>query len=190
MRDSVKITRKYQFGYMIARHFISVLICLVFEAVAFYAFLTGSPGKYIVSGIFTIVYGLLMYSSSVKLSEFDARPYTPLKPDLKYGILWGAAVSGILLVCVVIYKINWIAFGTDNGLSTLFSVTVNFIFYIVTAPFYGFIVNDSGNIPIYGIALMVVVPIAACGVGYLAGINRFDLLQKLDDMTFEKNDEE
>ena len=42
-------------------------------------------------------------------------------------------------------------------------------------------------IPVFELILMVLVPIAASALGYVAGVNDFDILAKLDSMTVEKD---
>ncbi|MBR0366169.1 MAG: hypothetical protein IJH94_05145 [Clostridia bacterium] len=185
MKNSVDITRKYQFFYMLGRHFAAVGICFVIEAVAFLSFFTKPVAQYICSGVFTVVYCGILYSAASRLAGFDRKPYTPLKPELKWGVMWGVMISLIIGLFLVMYKINWaVNNNPDNGM-VLF--IINIIFYICAAPFWGFI-GANGAIPIWTVVLMLVAPIVACTLGYHAGAKNFDIITKLDSMTFEKDD--
>lgn len=187
MRNSMEITRAYQFGKMILCHFTSVLICIVFEAVACWRFLAEPVWQYVIAGIFTLVYAILIYNMAHKLAGFDRKSYTPLKPSLKWGFLWGVAISATVAVAIILFKLNWHIFAVDMTINNVFSIIYNLIFYVWTAPYYGFIISQSGsNIQSFVIILMLVVPIVASTLGYLAGMNNFELIVKLDSMTVEK----
>lgn len=185
MKNSLEITRKYQFLYMLGRHFTAVLICFVIEAVAFYGFFTKPLARYIVSGIFTVVYGGMLYSGALKLAGFDRKNYTPLKPEIKWGIMWGVMISAIMAVFMIVFKVNRAVNSIDGN--TVLMVVINIIFYIAVSPFWGFI-GGSGEIPGFAAAIMLTVPLAACTAGYLAGMKNFDVINKIDSMTFEKDD--
>ncbi|MBQ3427136.1 MAG: hypothetical protein IJH37_08340 [Clostridia bacterium] len=185
MENSIDITRKYQFLYMLGRHFAAVGICFVIEAVAFLSFFTKPVAQYICSGIFTLVYGGILYSAASRLAGFDRKPYTPLRPELKWGIMWGVMISIVIALFIVMYKINWaVNNSTDNALALFI---INVLFYICIAPFWGF-VRANGMIPVWTIALMLIIPVVSCTLGYYAGMKKFDLIGKLDDMTFEKDE--
>ncbi len=191
MRNSMDITRSYQFGKMILCHFTSVLICIVFEAVACWQFLAEPVWQYVIAAIFTFVYAILIYSMAHKLAGFDRKSYTPLKPSLKWGFLWGVVISATIAVAVILFKLNWLIFSVDMAMNNVFSIIYNLLFYIWTAPYYGFIISESGgNIQLFVIVLMLAVPIVASTLGYLAGMNNFELIVKLDSMTVEKQDDD
>jgi drug/metabolite transporter (DMT)-like permease len=180
---------------MILRHLIAVLIIIVFEAVAFWYFLDKPIARQVLAGIFTIVYGLILYSYSRKLAALDNKPYTPLKPDIKWGVLWGLAISATVAVMLVLYKFNWHHFSavSEDGtpyITNIAAIIVNLLFYIWTGPYFGFIDNSGGGIAVYAQILMIIVPIAATTVGYVAGVKNFDLVEKLDSMTLEKNEDD
>ncbi len=181
MKNSVEITRKYQFGYMILAHIKAILICGVFEAVAFYQFVLGyDVTSQIFAGIFTVVYGFTIYSYARKLSLFDNKSYTPLKPSVKYGFLWGALIALSVALFIVLYLTT---FGKG-----IFGVVMTIISYIWLAPYCGFI--NIGSISVWYILIMLIVPILASTLGYIAGNKKFDIVEKIDSLTFEKDDDE
>lgn len=188
MKNSIEITRGYQIGYMILHHLLAALICGVFEAVAAWYFLDKQIARYIVAGVFTVIYGLLVYGSARKLSLLDNKPYTPLRPNIKWGFIWGLSIAATVAVFTLIYKLNWLIFSEGNGVTNIFAVILNILYYVWTAPYFGFMPDMGGNIPAYTIVLMMAVPIAASALGYWAGIKKFDLLEKLDSLTFEKEE--
>ncbi|MGN1115816.1 MAG: hypothetical protein ACI4TH_04545 [Candidatus Ornithomonoglobus sp.] len=195
MRNSIDITRKYQFGYMLLHHLTTVLIIIVFEAIAFWYFLDKTIGRQVVAVIFTIVYGLALYSYARKLAAWDNKPYTPLKPELKWGFLWGLAISASVGIFLIIYKLDWHFFAAidENGvpyLTSLWAIGINMLFYIWTGPYFGFVESQGGGIAVYGQILMLVVPMIATTLGYKAGVKNFDLIEKLDSLTLEKNTED
>lgn len=188
MKNSIEITRSYQIRYMLLHHLFAVLICGVFEAVAAWYFLDKQIARYVVAGLFSIVYGLLIYGSARKLSLLDNKPYTPLRPNIKWGTVWGLAVAASVAVFTLIYKINWSYFVDNGAMTNIFSVILNILYYVWTAPYFGFMPDTGGEIPAFALVIMVAVPIIASTLGYWAGIHKFDLLEKLDSMTFEKDE--
>lgn len=181
MKNSVEITRKYQFGYMILAHIKALAVCGVFEAVAFYKFILegGLTGK-IFAGVFALIYGLVMYSYSHKLSNFDNKPYTPLEPNIKFGFLWGAAAALLNIIFVLAYMLSF-------GHSTV-GVWVTILSIFMLAPYAGAL--ETGTIIPLFIAAMIVIPMAATTLGYLAGNKKFDILEKIDSLTIEKDEDE
>ncbi len=190
MRNSVEITRKYQFGSMLLQHITAVLISIVFESIACWYFLDKPVARYIVAGIFTFVYAAFIYSRARRLAVFDAKPYTPLQPQLKWGVLWGIAVSAAILIWIIIFRLNWILFAVDGVMTNVFSIIINVLFYIWTAPYFGFMSDTGGQIPLFAGILMLVVPIVASTLGYYAGMKNFDIIAKLDSLTVEKREDE
>lgn len=195
MRNSLDITRKYQFGYMLLHHLITVLAIIILEAVAFWYLLDKPIGKQILAAAFTVVYGLAIYSYARKLAVWDNKPYTPLKPELKWGLFWGLAISATVGIFLIIYKLNWQFFSAvgESGIPYLtngWSIAVNILFYVWNGPYFGFVKAEGGSIEIYGQILMLAVPIIAATLGYKAGIDNFDLMEKLNSLTVEKKSDD
>lgn len=181
MKNSVEITRGYQFRYMILRHFIAVVCILLFEWVLFSFF--GMPiAKYILSGLCTVAYGGILYSAASKLARFDKKNYTPLEPERKWGVFWGVAISAMIGIFMVLFVFaRYIPY--VGGYIVL-------LFFLITGPYFGFLVDGAGTIPVYAAVLMLAIPILASTLGYIAGSSDFTLAEKLDDLTFEKDEEE
>lgn len=201
MRNSINITRPYQFGFMIVRHLLAVLICAIFEAMTSWYYLDKPLAAIIIGSVFSLVYGLYIYSSARRLSVWDAKSYTPLKSEVKWGIFWGIAIAATVAAALIIYYFNWTHFSseatintgegavTEQGFTNIFCVVVNFIMYIWLAPYFGFAKTPYG-FPAYAMFLMLAIPVIASALGYISGKKNFDLIQKLDAMTFEQEDED
>ncbi len=180
MKNSVEITRGYQFRYMFTRHFVAVACIMLFEWVLF-VFFGSHIARYVLSGACTVAYFAIMYSAASKLAKFDAKSYTPLQPDIRWGIYWGLALSGMIgaLTLLFVFSDNM---GAVGG-------AIKLIFYLVTAPCFGFMLDEPGKIKLYAVIIILAVPFAACVLGYIAGSSGFTLVEKLDDLTFEKEDD-
>ena len=190
MKNSVEITRKYQFGYMLLQHLKAAGICIVFQAVACWWFLTLTPGKYIIGAVFGLVYAGMIYSGAKKLSDYDGKTYTPLDHELKWGVRWGFMLALTLLLFVAIHIGIWKLWGNGEDLLNVFASSVNILFFIWTAPFYGFMQQCYGSVPIYLVVVFILLPIIMSTLGYYAGMIKFDILAKLDAMTFEKDEDD
>ncbi len=190
MKNSVDITRGYQIGNMLLRHLIAALVSIVFESVACWYFLDKLVARYVIAGIFTFVYAVFIYNQAYKLASFDKKTYTPLQPNVKWGFLWGVCISAAVALAILVFRMNWIFFSENGAMTNVFSMIINILFYIWTAPYFGFISDTGGIIPAFAVALMLAVPIAASTLGYVAGIHNFDVIAKLDSMTIEQGDDD
>lgn len=202
MRNSVDITRPYQFGYMLLRHIMGVLIVGVIELIAFLWIFDKPIIGQIIAAVFVLVYGGYLYAGSRRLAIWDKKSYTPLKPSVKWGVLWGVMITLTIAVIVALYYVNWICFsetittvteqGTEQvgvGFKSIGSVIVNVLVYIWLSPYFGF-VNMPYGFPVYAIALMLITPVVSTTLGYISALKNFDIVEKLDSMTFEKDDEQ
>lgn len=191
MKNSMDITRGYQFRRMVFNHIIAVIVVFVVQTVACWYYLDKEIMKYVVSVIFIVIYAYMVYSGAHKLASMEVKSYTPLKPELKWGVLWGILIAGTMLAAAAVYILNRQLFSTADGqsLNNWGSVLVNIAATIWMAPYMGFLFNSSINVWIIATAGGIV-SIAASTLGYYAGMKRFDLLAKLDSMTVEKDDDD
>lgn len=186
MRDSMKMTVRYQFGYVILMQAAASGVTFVFGLVAFWYFMNISVAKEILSGAFTIVNFIMLYTTAKKFALLDNKPYTPLKPSKVKGVLFGCAVSVISLVFMALFRFMWIKFGTDIGITGVIPTAVNALFYYWTFPYNGFMNLQNGVFTVYSAVIMVIIPIAATTAGYLAGCNKIEITEKIDEFMYEK----
>lgn len=186
MKDSMKTTVGYQFAYMLLMQMAASGAVLVFGLVAFWYFLNISVAKEILSGAFVIVNFIMLYIPAKKFAVRDNKPYTPLKPSKIKGALFGCVISLVTLAFIVCFRLVWIKFGTDNGISGVFPSVVNAVFYYWTFPYNGFMNLTNGVFSVYSAVIMFVMPIAATASGYIAGCNKIEISEKLDEFMYEK----
>ena len=80
MKDSMKITVKYQFVYMLLMQVAASGVAFVFGLVAFWYFLSMNIAKEIISVIFIGVNFAMLYIPAKNFAIRDNKSYTPLKP--------------------------------------------------------------------------------------------------------------
>ena len=91
MKDSMKITVKYQFVYMLLMQVAASGVAFVFGLVAFWYFLSMNIAKEIISVIFIGVNFAMLYIPAKNFAIRDNKSYTPLKPSkLKGRDVWCA----------------------------------------------------------------------------------------------------
>ncbi len=191
MRNSVDITRNYQNWYMLRRALLGAFVSIVVEIVVFINFLDVKILRTIIGCTMVFVYGCILYSGAATLGKFDAKPYTSLKVQKWRPLVWGWIISLINIVFLVIYKINWSQMPMGDELPSLWSVIINGVFYFWNAPYMGFIYgNTGGYIAPAVIAAMILLPVVACYLGYIAGSKNLFVLDKVNDFMFEKTDSE
>ncbi len=188
MRDSMKITVPYQFGHILLTHLGAVSVAFVFQTVAFWYFIGTKGCKEVLAIVFTAIYAGMIYHSSRKLSLLDHKTYTPLKPSVLKGAMFGAGIAVVTLVLFVLWKFAWINSADETGLVGI-GLVINFVFSFWTFPYYGFLGASNGEITVIGGALMLIVPILASTAGYLAGKYKLDLLDVIERFSYEKEDE-
>lgn len=185
MKNSLEITRKYQFGYMFLAHLKAMVVCITFQAVACWGFFDNTVARYIIAGVFALVYGMMLYSYARKLSGFDNKQYTPLQPNIKWGFLWGLSITVVTVLMMIIHKVNW----DFNNVSAVSRIIINILTFAWLSPYFGFY-DIQSNLPIWAAIIMVVIPMLATTLGYFAGNKNFNLLEKIDSLTFEKEEDE
>ena len=186
MRDSMKQNTGYQLGNMLLMHFFAALVAFTFGTVAFWWFLGEHIWKELFSIIFIIVYAVILYLRAKKFGNLDAKPYTPMKPRILKGVLFGVCISLTVLLAFVIMRLVW-AYAESNY---LLMTTGNFIFTFWTFPYYGILGLNEGRVMSYAFVIMIVLPVLMCSVGYIMGCKNKNLSYKLRDMMYEEEDNE
>ena len=188
MRESIKITRKYQFGYMLLKHVTTVFFILLIELLIFGQLLTMNIVKNIMAGIMIFCYSVSMYTSSNTLASKDMKPYTPLKADIKFGFLWGVTISATIAVVYVFYRINWTVFATEGSMVGIWPVLYNVFYMFWTAPYFGLSSSEGGSVPYYVVAIMLIIPPVMTTMGYYTAVKKIYLSDKLIAFMHEKGD--
>lgn len=188
MRDSMKITVPYQFGRVLLTHLGASGVAFVFQMVAFWYFIGRGGFKEIIGIIFTAIYAGMIYHTVRKLSLLDHKPYTPLKPSVFKGVMLGAGIAIITIVLFILWKYAWASSSDETGLTGI-GIVINAIFTYWTFPYYGLLGASNGVITVVGAILMILVPIGASTTGYFAGKYKFDLLDKIERFSYEKEEE-
>lgn len=190
MRDSMKITIPYQFGSVILTHIAAAAVSFVFQAVVFWFFITRPVIKEIIGIVFTCVYAGMIYHNVNKLSIRDFKDYTPIKPSVFKGIMFGVVLSLITFILFVGWKYVWTNRIVDGSFSGIDSYIINMLFLFWTFPFCGLMNAMGGEINIVGQIVMYAVPIIAATVGYLAGKYNVDALDIIQKIAYEKDTDE
>ncbi len=191
MRNSVDITRGYQIKYMLGRTLFAAFLCLLIEIIVFVNFLDVEVLRTIVGVIMVFVYGIILYLGSSTLGKFDAKPYTPLKPQMIRPVIWGAIIAATSVIFLVMYKINWIILLKGDELPSALSLIINGLFYFWNSPYLAFFIgNKNGYISPIIEGVMILYPFVVCFLGYLAGIKNFSVIDKFTGFMFEKPNSE
>lgn len=186
MRDSMKITVRYQFLYMLLMQTAASGVAIVFGWVAFWYFLNISIVKEILSMVFMTVNFAMLYIPAKKFAQFDNKPYTPLRPNKIKGVLFGCFVAALTMTLTLVFKLMWIYFSNEIGISGGVPTAVNALFYYWSFPFNGILGLNNGRFMSYAIPIMAALPIAATTAGYIAGCKNFEMAEKLDEFMYEK----
>lgn len=182
----MKITVKYQLVMMLLMHLAAAGVAFVFGMVAFWYFLTQPVWKELLSVIFMAVYFAMLYLRAKKFAVLDNKPYTPLKPNKIKGVLFGAAVAAVTFILFALFSFVWKHYSADGGVVGVIPTAVNVIFYFWSFPFNGIMNLSEGMMTWYSVALMLILPIAASALGYLAGCKNIEIMEKLEEYMYEK----
>lgn len=186
MKDSMKMTVGYQFAYILLMQLAASGVTLVFGLVAFWYFLNMRIVKEIVSIAFMGVNFAMLYIASKNMAKRDGKSYTPLKQNKIKGALFGAAVSAVTLVLMLIFLYVWSHYSDETGIKGVVPMVVNIVFYCWSFPYNGIMGLFHGQFTVYSGIIMLILPIAATAAGYIAGCKNIELAEKLDRFIYEK----
>lgn len=188
MREATKVTVGYQYMRMILTQAAASGIAFVFGAVAFWYFTNINIVKQLISVVFMFVNFAFLYTASKKFAVMDGRNYTILKVNKIKGALFGAVISGINLVLMIVFQLLWMRFGTETGITGIFPTAFNAFFYLWSYPYNGIMNLENGVFTIYSGILMIILPILATLSGYIAGTRNINITDKLDSFVYEKEE--
>ena len=178
MKDSMKITVKYQFVYMLLMQVAASGVAFVFGLVAFWYFLSMNIAKEIISVIFI----------GVNFAIRDNKSYTPLKPSKLKGAMFGVLISVVTTILMALFAFVWAKFSDEIGIHGVVPTIINVIFYYWSFPYNGIMGLANGTYTIYSGILMLVVPILATYCGYIAGSKKFEFVEKIEEFMYEKEE--
>lgn len=181
MRNTTEFTRGYQIWYMIRRDLVGVLICAFVQFLLFISSYSNDTFRIASGVLFSVVHFWIIYDSAAALGKLDAKSYTSLNTDVKWSFVWGLLIALIGLAFIGLYKLNWY-FGTPV------SVFFNVVFFIVESPYYAFLIFYPKTVPLWVIAINVIIPVLASVTGYITGGKNFAFTDKLRNLVFEKQD--
>lgn len=188
MKDKSKITVGYQYRHMLLNHLAAVFIAAVLQLLAFSFMFEKTLMKIIAGIVFSLVYFSMMYSASGNAAAHDNKSYTPLKPDYRKGVLFGVMIACITLILFICYKLVWANFSSDGVLQSWHAIALNAVFLFWNFPFFGFLGDAGGEVPWYGLTIMLITPIAATTLGYIASCKKFYISDKLLSFVYVKKD--
>lgn len=186
MRDSMKMSIGYQFGYMLLMQAAASGITIVFGLVAFWYFLNIHIVKELVSIAFMGVNFAVLYIASKKMAQRDCKPYTPIKPSRLKGALFGALISAVTLLLMLLFIYVWANYSDDAGIHGIIPTVINVLFYCWSFPYNGIMGLSNGQFMVYSGIIMLVLPVCATLIGYIAGSKNIELAEKLDKFIYEK----
>lgn len=188
MRDSMKITVRYQFVCMLLMQLAASGAAFVFGVVAFWYFLTMNVAKEILSVIFIGVNFAMLYTLAKKFAIRDNKPYTPLKPSKLKGAMFGVLISVFTLALMLLFIFVWSRYSDEVGVRGVLPTIVNVVFYFWSFPYNGIMGLSMGHFTVYSGIIMLIVPVAASLIGYINGCNKVELVERLEEFMYEKEE--
>lgn len=188
MREATKVTVKYQFLKIILTQAAASGIAVVFGTVAFWYFTDINILKQILSGIFMFVNFVLLFIQARKFAAMDIKPYTNLKPSVIKGVMLGVSVAAINVIFAFIFRLLWVKYGSETGIAGVFPTIYNAFFYLWSFPYNGIMELNHGNFTFFTWIFMTAVPIAATTAGYITGVKKIDVMEKINSLIYEKED--
>lgn len=188
MKDSMKITVKYQFVYMLLMQVAASGVAFVFGLVAFWYFLSMNIAKEIISVIFIGVNFAMLYIPAKNFAIRDNKSYTPIKLSKLKGAMFGVLISVVTAILMALFAFVWAKFSDEIGIHGVVPTIINVIFYYWSFPYNGIMGLANGTYTIYSGILMLVVPILATYCGYIAGSKKFEFVEKIEEFMYEKEE--
>jgi len=173
----------HQLISVVLNHFVTCLVEL-FIIFAFFAWSIGkTPAQEIIAIILMLLYISMIYIKANELAIYDNRPYSPTKPDYRKPVLWAAV---IILITYLLYAFFLFVWKSGDSIPVGTTVLGNFLFVLWTSPFMGIMGSAKGEIMWYSHIFFVAVPMLASVGGYVAGLKKFYLGEKLNKFMYKK----
>lgn len=187
-KEKTKSSIGYQFRKIIFSQFAALFVINAVWLIAFAWTMDSRIGSIILSTVFSLVYFTMIYSSAGEIADHDKKSYTQLQPNIVKGIMFGVMISALNVLLCIMYVLIWKYFGDGAALTNMGAVIANTFFILWTAPYFGFINPVAGSITAYSIFIMIILPIAATGLGYFAACKNFYFSEKFEGMVYVKKD--
>ena len=189
MRESTKWTTKYQFVNILLTNLKATAIAFVFFAGAFYGFMNRPIIKEALSVVFITTYFGIVYSRAHKFAKLDKKEYTQTKPSIIKGALFGVVIALTYAAFLIFYALIWKYLGADGVLNSVPAWIYSLVFWFYTIPYSGIMGLAHGQMMWYSQVLMLIVPILATTLGYIAGLKGFNLMDKMAGAIYEKSEQ-
>lgn len=182
MSKNKEITSKSQFFNAFFSHLKTVLILFFIFYFALLSLWTVNILNKVLAVLVLVIYIFAMASCGNLTAEYDLKSYSKTTPFWYKGLLMGISiiVSNFIAFCTL--KLVW-AVAPQTNLAT---VIANILFCVWTIPYNSFLKLSGSDITVLGHVLMYTVPIISTGFGYFSGYKKWNILEKLNKLTFEK----
>ena len=174
MKDSMKITVKYQFVYMLLMQVAASGVAFVFGLVCVLVL----PVNEYCQNNFCYIHRCKFCNAVYTCENFairDNKSYTPLKPSKLKGAMFGVLISVVTAILMALFAFVWAKFSDEIGIHGVVPTIINVIFYYWSFPYNGIMGLANGTYTIYSGILMLIVPILATYCGYIAGSKSLNL---------------
>lgn len=178
-----KYIRFSQIWTIVKMHFY-VSVVAMFMGMIMPGFVIGSI-KHIASLIFIFIYMLVLYSKSEDIARHDKKQYTDDVPYIWKGMLLPVGVFIIWGMLYVLFHFSW-KYDIVNSFS---GFTNNLLFVFWNYVYIGFMNMMDGQFDAWALVLVFIIPLIACGGGYMAGYKGFDLSSKVAKLVYDKKEE-
>lgn len=179
--------------YSVKGQIISVLLTHLQAAFLFFilwviaiSFTSTGIGGAIYSAFTTFFYFIMMYSAGYSAEKNDNKSYSPLTPKKYKGAVLTSGVLAINVIMVIMYIVVWNVAGDGKTLGNMWAIAANALFIFWFSPFINFLGTQNGVISPIGYAIMFILPLAGCFLGYIAGYKNFDISAKMKFLVYEK----
>ncbi|MBQ7794585.1 MAG: hypothetical protein IJ366_08740 [Clostridia bacterium] len=143
-------------------------------------------GYTIFSAVFTLIYFSAIYSKAWECAERDKKPFTPTSVYLFKGAVLSVGILVFNVVLWAAYLFAWRSLTIDGAMVTATGIIYNVLYVINTFMYSGFVKITQGVVPWQAHLIIMLVPLVASTIGYIAGVKNFTLSDKLMPFIYEK----
>ena len=167
--------------FQLVKMHLYVSIAATFMGLIMVSFSTGGITKYIFSGIFILIYMLVLYSKSADIAKHDRQEYSKEVPYAAKGFLLPIGIFVVGTLFYVLYSITW----KCNIIDTTSGFVNNALFVVWTFVYTGLANLSNGHISLTAVIAFIIVPEIAAELGYFAGFKNFDLSEKVAEVVYD-----
>ncbi len=138
------------------------------------------------SVLFTVIYFIVIYIRAWECAIYDKKQYSTTSVYLLKGAVLTIGIIACNFVLWLLYAFSWKYLSIDGMIATTTGTIYNMIYVVYTFMYAGFAKITQGVVSLSAHLLIILVPLVASTLGYIAGAKNISISEKILPFVYEK----